>query len=92
MGIMQQLLADITAALDWEFRALRMRALRIAWGAALAVVSAMLVLTSVLLFLGAVYLQVETAMGAVAGLLATAAFAVLCALGAGLAAKTLAER
>ena len=92
MGIMQQLLADLTAALDWEFRALRMRALRVAWGAALAVVSATLVLASTLLFLGAVYLQVATAAGPVAGLLVTAAFAVLCALGAALAAKATAER
>lgn len=87
MELIQRLVDDVARVIEWEGRLLRARIMRIAWGAALAVLTAALALVTLLLVLGAVYVQVAAAGGAVAGLLATASLALLCALGAGLAAR-----
>lgn len=92
MEFIQTLFADIASLVEWEGRVLRARAMRLAWGAALALLSAALVLVTLLCILAAVYLQVSAAGGAVAGLLASSALALLCALGAGLAARGVGER
>jgi len=92
MEFMQRLVADIASMIEWEGRMLRLRVLRLAWSVTLAMLAIALALATLLLILAAVYVQVSAAGGVVAGLLATAALALLCALGAGLAARTMAER
>lgn len=92
MEFIQRLVSDITGIIEWEGRVLRARAMRIVWGAALAFLSVALVFVTLLLVLAAAYLQIAAAGGAVAGLLATGALALLCALGAGLAARGVSER
>ncbi|MEY3144189.1 MAG: hypothetical protein RLY21_2682 [Planctomycetota bacterium] len=92
MEFIQRLVADIATVVEWEGRVLRDRVMRICWGAALALLSITLVLVTLLLVLAAVYLQIAATGGAVAGLLAASALALLCALGAGLAARGVSER
>ena len=92
MELVQRLFADIASLVEWEGRILRARAMRLAWGAALALLSAALVFVTILLVVAAVYMQVSAAGGAVAGLLAAGASALLFALGAGLAARSVSER
>jgi hypothetical protein len=92
MEFMQRLVADIASMIEWEGRMLRLRVLRIAWSVTLIMLAIILTLATLLLILAAVYVQISAAGGVVAGLLATAALALLCALGAGLAARAMAER
>lgn len=92
MELVQRLFADIASLVELEGRILRARAMRLAWGAALALLSAALVFVTILLVVAAVYMQVSAAGGAVAGLLAAGALALLFALGAGLAARSVSER
>jgi hypothetical protein len=92
MQLIQQLFADMKNAVEWQGRLLRERVLRLAWGVALACLAVALGFVSLVLVLGAVYIEVAAAGGMVAGLLAVAALALLCALGAGLAARGLSER
>jgi hypothetical protein len=77
---------------EWQGRVLRERVMRLARGAALVLLSVALAFVTLLLVLGAVYFQVAAAGGVVAGLLTAAALALLCALGAGLAARGISER
>ena len=84
--------ASIGGIVEWQGRMLRARAMRLAWGAAFALLSVVFVFATMALVLAAVYLQVSAADGAVAGLLACAAIALFCALGAGLAARGVSER
>lgn len=92
MEFIQRLLGDIATVVEWEGRVLRERAMRLFWGAALAFLATALVFVTLLLILAATYLQVAAAGGTVAGLLTAAALALLCALGAGLAARGISER
>lgn len=92
MQLIQQLFADVRSAVEWQGRVLRERVMRLAWGAALALLSTTLLLVSILLVLGAAYIRIAAAGGTVAGLLSVAALALLCALGAALAARGLGER
>lgn len=92
MEFMQRLVADIASIVEWEGRMLRLRVLRMAWAVTLAVLATTLALATLLLVLAAVYVRISAAGGTVAGLLATAALALLCALCAGLAARAMAER
>lgn len=92
MDLIQQLVSNVAGIIEWEGRVLRARVMRVAWGAALALLSVTLGFVTVLLVLAAVYVQVAAAGGMVAGLLATAALALLLALAAGLAARGVSER
>ena len=92
MQLIQQLFADMRNAVEWQGRLLRERVLRLAWGVAFAFLAVALGFASLALVLGAVYLEVAAAGGTLTGLLAVAALALLCALGAGLAARGLCER
>jgi len=78
-------------AVKWQGRVLRERVMRLAWGAALALLPTTLLLVSILLVLGAAYIQIAAAGGTVAGLLSVAALALPCALGAALAARGLGD-
>jgi hypothetical protein len=92
MEFIQRLVSDIATVVEWEGRVLRGRVMRICWGAALALLSVGLVFVTLLMVLAAVYLQVSASGGAIAGLLAASALALLCSLGAGLAARGVSER
>jgi hypothetical protein len=92
MHLIAQLLDDVRGAIAWQGRVLRERVMRVAWSVGLTFLAVALVFVSVLAVLGAAYLQVAAVAGARTGLLTVAALAVLCALGAGLAARSFSER